>query len=263
MKPLAVFTISQNETRHLPTWLKCYTREIPAEDIYVLDHQTTGDAADAMVEACQTAGVEHVLPVWHEYSYDGFWLGLVTKRFQRFLLASYKAVLFTAVDELVLPLVGSLLDYAAKLDPANIPICTGYEIVHNKDEEPALDWDKPLIAQRKHCYPCRAYSKPLLAAMPLYWGSGWFIATNVPTSRRPDPNLLLLHLHRIDYDECLRAHREKAARMWKPDERVDGYFRHNMVEDPDMLSRWLLCHADDQANYAKLQEIPERFKEFA
>jgi hypothetical protein len=263
MKPLAVFTIAQNETRFLPAWLNCYTREVPPEDIYVLDHQTTGDAADAMIEACQVAGIENILAVQHEQSYDSFWLSLITRYFQQFLLMSYRAVLFSAVDELVLPLQGSLVDYANTITSSTTPVCKGYEVVHDKDNEPAIDWDKPLVAQRKHCYHCRAYSKALLATTPLYWGGGWFRATNVPHTQEPDPNLILLHLHRIDYDECLRFHREKSARTWKPEERREGIFRHNMVEDPEMLSRWLLCNADEQSEYAKLIEIPERFKEFA
>jgi hypothetical protein len=262
MKPLAVFTITQNETRFLPVWLNRYTQEVPTEDIFVLDHQTTGDAADAMIEACQSAGVENILPVVHEQSYDSFWLTLTTRYFQQFLLSSYRAVLFTAVDEIVLPLEGSLVDYATKMT-AGPHVATGYEILHFKDEEKAIDWEQPLVAQRQRCYQCRQYSKPLISTAPLYWGAGWFAATNVPAAQEPDPNLLLLHLHKIDYDECLRSHREKAARTWKPEERNEGVFRHNMVDDAEMLSRWMLANVDDPANYAQPLEIPERLKEFA
>lgn len=262
MKPLAVFTIVQNESRFLPVWLRCYTQQVPVEDIYVLDHQTTGDAADVLVEACQAARVENVLPVTHEHSFDSFWLTHITRYFQQFLLMSYRAVLFTAADELLLPRNRDLLGYAAKMGSDEIRAGTGIEVVHKRDSEAPIDWTQPLVAQRSSCYTCYRYSKPVLATTPVYWSAGWYQATNYPLKREPDPNLVLLHLHRIDYDYCLLSHREKTARTWKPDERNEGVFRHNLVEEPEQLSRWLLCHADEQSSYAKLSEIPSELKEF-
>jgi hypothetical protein len=234
------------------------------EDIYVLDHDTDGDAMEALSDACREYGVQHLIDVEHAHSYDSFWLSYITRAFQRFLLCSYDAVLFSAADEIVTPVSDmNLVTYMAGMGPTEIKVATGYEIVHKKDEEPPIDWSQPLIPQRKWCYQSATYSKPLLAKSPVTWGPGWFHATNVPRAQEPDPNLVLLHLHRIDYDECLRSHREKGARMWKPEERREGVFRQNLVEDPEYLSRWLLSNAADTRQWATLMEIPEEFKEFA
>lgn len=262
MRPLAVFTIVQNELRHLQNWLGVYGLQVPASDIYVLDHETTGDAADAMVEMCQAAGVQNLIPVSHDHSYDGHWLTQVTRHFQQFLLGSYETVLFCAADEIVLPTEGKLTDFLAKKGNEGVWVPQGYEVIHRKDEEEAIVWENRLIPQRTHCYPCRWYSKPCLARYALYWHQGWVRATNVPQTVERDPGLALLHLHRIDYDECLRSHREKAARTWKPEERKEGFFRHNLIEEPEMLSRWMLSNADDTSQYAQLVEIPPAFKEF-
>jgi len=262
MRQLAIFTITQNETRHLPNWLNANIERCPPHDLYVLDHQTTGDAADALVDACQGAGVENVIPVTHEQSYDSQWLTLLTRNFQQFLLGSYKNVLFTAVDEIVLPRERHWTNYLTALGDYGSKTPTAFEIVHDKDTEPAINWGERLVSQRTKCCLSKWYSKPLLAQFPLYWHAGWTRASNVPASTEPDPDLALLHLHRIDYDECLRSHREKSARTWKPEERKEGVFRHNMIEEPEMLSRWLLSNSDNTAEYAKLVEIPSEFKEF-
>lgn len=269
MPPLAVFTVVQNEQLFLPAWLRHYTRHVPADDIYVLDHNTTGDAADVLVDACQTHGVRNILPVHHELSFDSDWLMRLTRWYQSFLLASYDTVVFTCADELLVPREGKLQDFAIRHVAEarrsekllHAPLATGYEVVHNRDREPALDPAQPWLAQRQFCYPCRRYSKPLLAPYSLWWFPGWAAAANVPTTQQPTPELLLWHLHRIDYDHCLRSHREKAARRWKPEERNDGPFRHNLVDDPELLSRWILCNSDKQDTYAVLECIPPEFKE--
>lgn len=262
MRPLAIFTIVQNETVNLEAWLINALRHVGPEDIYILDHQTTGDAADAMIELYQSRGVMNVLPLTHEHSYDSNWLTLTTRYFQQFLLASYKTVLFSAADEIVTPLSGTLVDYAqnnAWENPVIIP--QAFNVIHKKDEEPPLDWGKPVMLQRKYCHPNKAYCKPLLARSPTYWYQAWRGASNVKVSQSAAQDLVLLHLHRADYDTCLRAHRERNARTWLPEERREGNFRHNMVEDAEMLYRWMLSDEDNQSQYAKLIETPKILKE--
>lgn len=261
---VAVFTIAQNEPYFLPFWLKAYTRHLHAEDIYVLDHNSTGDAADVLTEACQNFRIDNVLRLTYDKSYDSQWLTMVTRKFQQYLLQDYDYVLFSAVDEIVLPNNGMSLTTFAQQATDDIIIPHGYEIVHKKDEEPEIEWNlgQSLVKQRKFCYDCRRYSKPLFASRPVFWSQGWIEASNVPKSQPVDSILRLLHLHRIDYNTCLRTHREKNARQWNPEERKQGVFRHNMVEEPEMLSRWMLCHSDNPANYAELSEIPDYFKEF-
>jgi hypothetical protein len=262
MRPLAVFTIVQNELQHIPVWLKYYCGHVLTEDIYVLDHNTTGDAADVLVETCQAFGIKNLIAVNHDLAYDSYWLAWVTRDFQQFLLKSYEAVLFVAADELVISLTGQLIDRVHNHTPDGVWKPQGYEVVHDAAAEPTLNWQQNLLRQRKFYYPCQAYTKPVLARRPIYWAPGWTRASNVAKERAPDPELILLHLHKIDQESCLRAHRERAARSWKPEERLDGLFRHNLIDDPELLARWLPSNADNTSEYAKLLEIPTSLKEF-
>jgi hypothetical protein len=144
------------------------------------------------------------------------------------------------------------------------PRIQGYEVVHKKDEEPGIPlYATPakLLADRKYWYPCRRYTKPLLANYQVNWQPGWFMATNVPDSQAPDANLLLIHLHRVDHDMCMAAHREKAARQWNPEDRQDGFFRHNLVDDVEQFNTWMLCNSDRTREAAPLEAIPDEMKE--
>lgn len=268
MRPFAIFTVVQNGHEFLQAWLGYYCQRVPPEDIYVLDHDSNGVDADAVTEACMSAGV-HLLPVDHEFAYDDQWLMTVTRGFQHYLLASYDCVMFSAADELIVPSDGTLESYVrtfAELPveaawPARAAVAQGWEIVHQRDQEDPIDWTRALLRQRTKMYPCKRYSRPVLAKHPLFWNEGWTWASNVPPKIEPSPGLLLLHLHKIDYDYCLTVHRERAARRWKPEERKTGLFRHNLIDDPELLSRWLLANTDKPGEYAQFQDIPSNLKE--
>lgn len=262
MKRCAVFTVVQNDAEFLKLWLSYYTLHFDLSDIYVLDHQSDGDAVDTITDACLNHGVNY-LQVSHDYSYDGNWLAILTRAFQTFLLMSYKATLFAAADEIVTPMGD---DWSAHLDQFDklqqgLEIATAYDVIHRKDEEPALDWSAPVLSQRAKWVRSGWYSKPVLSKYPLFWQQGWRMASNVPPNKEPDPTLTLVHLHRVDYDHCLRSHRERAARMWEPESRKHGVFRHNLIEDAEQLSRWMLSNPDASNEYATLLDIPAAYKE--
>lgn len=253
----AAFTIAQDETRFLSAWAAWHGRYF--DDLYVLDHNSRGDSIEVLGDL---AVPHHVCRLHHPRSYDERYLTSVTCKFQQFLLCDYAAVFFSAADELVaFPDEGYAERFAAGESPRAV-VAAGYEVVHDREHEPAIDFDAALLRQRKWWYPCRRYTKPVLANHSVFWRPGWHRASNVPDRDFDEAGeVRLIHLHRIDYDYCLARHRAKAAREWDPESRNEGVFRHNRVEDPDQLDRWLRCNADDTGSFAELQEIPDEFKE--
>jgi hypothetical protein len=256
---VAVFTLVQNEPQMFPIWWRYYTKAFPSRDIYVLDHDSEGDGVDAINDAyCDSTF--NWLRVRHPLSYDHAWMTRTASTFQHYLLQSYAAVLFTAADEIVIPPPdrSSLVEY---IQASIVPYerCDGYEIVHRYESEPALDWTAPLLAQRSWWYGSAYYSKPLLARIPLYWDKGFQVAHNVPRAW-PRSRLQLLHLHKIDLQQTIHRHQQTAARRWHPEEHYDGPYRHNRLEDPEKLQRWLLSDADDTTTYANLVPIPDTVK---
>lgn len=234
----AAFTIVHNEPVMLALWLDYYGRFFDADDLYVLDHDST-DGSTANLE-----GRCHVVPVHREAAFDHHWLKLTVERFQAFLLRSYEAVLFAEIDEVVLadPRRYAGLDaYIAEMTrPAARSL--GFNVVHQPDEPP-LRFDAPLLAQRRYWHASLEYSKRLLSRIPLRWSDGFHHEYNA-SDDPPDPELLLVHLHRVDHDICLARHQASAARDWNEADIDSGCGAQNRIADPGEFDEWFYRGAD-------------------
>ena len=254
-RPRAVFTIAQNESRFLPLWLRHYGRHFEPSDIYVLDHDSTDGSTAALGDSC------HVVPVHCDRIFDQMWLTGTVENFQSFLLRSYAAVLYAEVDEFVVPDASRYPDLGAYIDQLREPAatCTGYNVVHHPDEgEPPLRFDEPVLRQRRYWYPSRKYSKRLLGRVPLSWNVGFHEEFNAPTTR-PDPDLYLIHLHRVDYDYCLARHRRAASGNWNQEDLQFNLTWHQRVVEPDEFRTWF--YEGEDLDGAAPEVIPDRVRD--
>jgi len=259
MADFAVFTLTQNEKFFLPIWLRYYVPQFGPEHVYVLDHRSEGDALASLLDLQRGYGFQY-LRLEYPISFDDRWLTKTACHFQRFLLESYRYVLFCGVDEIVAPspaLAPTLRDYLSDLQPSLAPRrCYGVEVVEH--HEPPLSLDAPILLQRRWGYHCMRYSKPALASVPVLWQPGFSSAVNVP--RDPSailPDLWLFHLHRADFDVCLERHREREQRPWVEGARFRPPYFQNVIVEPDRLRAWFGWHADDTRQYAQLEMLPE------
>ena len=270
--PLAIFTIAQNEPVWLPRWVDYYRTQIAASDLFVLDHDSTGEAADVLPRLSAEFGI-NVIPVHRRVSFDHAWLAHTVQLFQHFLLNSYRAVLFAEVDEIVAATPGSkygnLEEYAAGVlgskklfgKPRDCVRCRGYEVVHRPEEEPALDWSKPLLKQRNWWYHSVLYSKTLLSRTPLEWDRGFHDLSNHKARiNKMEDDLVLIHLHKIDFDFCLARHEDSARRNWSPTDIEDGSGAQNRLRDAEELRTWFRRSIDDPSREARLVPIPDQMK---
>ena len=231
-RPRAAFTIVHNEPMMLPLWLNYYSRNFDADDLYVLDHGSTDGSTANLDGRC------HVVPVHREAAFDHHWLKLTVEQFQAFLLRSYEAVLFAEVDEFVLADPRRYAGLDAFIAEMTRPAarCSGFNVVHQPDEPP-LRIDAPLLAQRRYWHASLKYSKRLLSRIPLRWSDGFHHEYSAPDDA-PDPELLLVHLHRIDYDRCLARHQASAVRDWNEADIVNGYGAQNRIAEPSEFDEW-------------------------
>lgn len=227
----AVFTIVQNEPLMLPLWLGYYGRYFDADDTYVLDHDSTDGSTDLLEGA-------HRVPIHRRGSFDHRWLRGTVEAFQAFLLRSYDAVLFTEVDEFVIadPRKHAGLDGYIEGISGLAARCSGFNVVHQPDEPP-LDFAQPMLAQRRYWHASREYSKRLLSRMPLRWSEGFHTEYAAPDDP-PDPELMLVHLHRVDYDTCRARHTSSAARDWNEEDVAKGLGRQNRIVEADEFEEW-------------------------
>jgi len=270
--PLAIFTIVQHEPVWLPIWVDYYRTQLRASDLFVLDHDSTGKGADVLSELSARLGI-NVIPVHRRVSFDHHWLAHTVQLFQRFLLNSYRVVLFAEVDEIVATTPDSkhanLEQYAAGVigsrrllgKPREYVRCAGYEIVHKPEEEPTLDWSKPLLKQRTWWYHSVLYSKTLLSMTPLKWDKGFHALSNEKARiEKMEDDLVLIHLHKIDFDFCLARHEESAKRNWNASDIEDGSGDHNRLYDVEKLRTWFRRSIDDPGKEAQLVPIPDHLK---
>jgi len=224
----ALVTIVHNEPFFLPIWLDYYSRFFASDDIYVLDHDSNDGSTDI--------GGFHRIPVSHE-GVDHKWMLDTVTNLQHELQHRYDTVLVCDVDEIMAP-DPRLGDLGAYLDRFDDPFIAsvGFEVLHDPTTEPAFDPDRGVMEQRGTWFASSAYNKPVLGTEPLEWISGFHGLADARFNM--DPNLYLIHLHRLDYAQCKRRHHLRRNLTWAEDDLARNYAVHNLVHEGDEFDRW-------------------------
>jgi len=260
MSTKAIITIVQNGNQFLPVWYRYYSKFFQPQDIYILDFGTTDGSLDgiqANIIAVPDRSIEIISPA-NKY----------LNSFKKELLQKYKYVIYTDYDEIIYfpggfdTLLQSNQEYYTTY---------GYEIVQNRKTEGPIDWKRPLLEQRKYWYRCEPFDKSLITRTEFTWAMGNHSISKEKViekirrtgqgmemgvvSRRVEnivlkpkfvPGLLLLHLHKIDYEHALAMHMRNANR--KASATVGGF--HNFFDGKEFES-WYK-EAED-----KLVKIPD------
>ncbi len=224
----ALITMVHNESVFLPLWLRYYSRFFGPQDMFVLDNETTDGSTDR--DGFVRIPVEHG-------TVDHTWMVRTIEDLQRDLLSRYELVVVTDVDELIAPVPthGDLGQYLDRFDEEWVN-CLGYELLHMKDKEPPLRLEEPILNQRGYWYFNGAYDKAALAMVPMSWRPGFHGRSDFEFN--PDPDLRLIHLHRMDYDICLARHQTRDRRSWAPQDAEEGWAVHNRITDEKEFERW-------------------------
>ena len=246
----AALTIARDEHVFLPIWLRYYSQFFPPEDLYVLDHGTSDGSTDR-------GGFVRV-PVSHD-TVDHTWMVRTIEAQQHELIEQYDVVVVTDVDEIVAPHpdFGTLADYIDRLDEPYVN-CMGYELIHLVDREGCFDPARKVLDQRGHWFANQIYDKPALATEPMRWVPGFHRSAEL--KMRPDPDLHLIHLHRMDYDICLERHRYRQRRAWNSRDIELGWAGHNLITDEAEFATWF--YGDSNAAWIDLviERIPAAWR---
>ncbi len=251
-KRRAAITIVHNEPVFLPIWLSYYSRFFGPEDIYVLDNDTSDGSTDG-------EGFVRI-PVHHE-SVDHTWMVDTVRGLQHELLDRYDAVLVTDVDEIVSPAPewGTLGDYIDEFGEWFVN-CIGYEILHMVDREEPYDPSRPLLDQRGYWFANGAYNKPALATGPMDWLPGFHHRADGQVN--PDPNLYLVHLHRMDFEICRERHRGRRARAWNETDLGEGWAAYNRTVEGNEFENWFYGDSgfEEDGVHIRVERIPESWR---
>jgi Glycosyl transferase family 2 len=251
----ALLTVARDEGEFLTLWVRYYRQFFAPEDIYVCQHMAGEDSR--VWQITQRPDCKEI-PVYHP-TVDWGWHAAMLQYMQHYLLHLYDMVLVTDVDEIVAPdpRTGTLGDYLARFE-ADYVHCRGYEVLHLRDREPPLDFSQPILTQRDYWYANPIYSKPLLARIPLEWYGGMRLLGSGRDTQE-DPSLVLLHLHRVDYDTCLARHQHRAAQAWDETNIREGYGYQNRIAEPEAFAQWFYGNSCGNVPIA-VKRIPAYWK---
>jgi hypothetical protein len=241
-KHKAVFTIVKNEKVMLPLWLRYYSKYFSAEDMYVLDHQSTDGSTDFL--PCNRQVVRS------ETAFDHHWLNRVVRNYQIQLLQTYKYVLFVECDEFVFHPdgLGVYIDEFRGISSR----CNGFELQHVTGKEHDVDLSRPILGQRSYWYPNIEYCKTLLSSVPIHWDLGFHLCSN---PGKIEPNLYLAHLHRFDYQIALRKNEERARMNWNRTDIQRGHGFQNRILGEE-FNRWF----EEYRGWNVIELIPDEVK---
>ena len=247
----AVLTIVRDEPVFFPIWLRYYSRHFDPQDIHVLDHGST----DASIEV----GGFVRIPIEHD-TVDNLWMVGTVESHQRRLLEEYDVVLTVDCDEIVAPdpALGTLAEYVAGFGEGFVN-CLGYEVFHLADREPPFDPSRPVLEQRGYWSAADGYDKPALATEPISWTVGFHGRTDDRLNL--DPDLYLIHLHRMDYEICRRRHARWRDWAWNEEDLEESWGTHNRIADDEEFERWFYTGTCFQGeNPVAIERIPARWR---
>jgi hypothetical protein len=246
-KSRAVLTIVRNESIFLPIWLRYYGQFFAPEDMYVLDHGSTDGSTD------RPGFVRE--PVAHD-TVDHNWMRKTIQARQHELMENYEVVLINDVDEIVAPnpaRYGTLGDFIDNFDEEFVN-CYGYELIHQRDAELPIDLDRPILDQRGWWFENFAYSKPILAAVKMHWYDGFHARRDGRANF--DYDLRLIHLHRMDFELCLKRHRFRSTVAWSDKDIVSSYGYQNRIIEEERFAEWFYTDSCTHLP-VKREPIPE------
>lgn len=217
----------------LDKWLTYYSKTFDRKDIYLIN--VNGSVVDnCFNNARNKFQFNEIIP----YEILGSSSGPhFINRMLKQLLATYDVVALALCDEFLIPNSNykDLNEYIEHLERPYV-YCIGRAIVHDFETELPLDWERPLLEQRRYWVKEMDSYKPSITKVPFEWIEGYHKIKgdedrNLEKFALGD--LYFLHLRRIDYD-----HFKKVDRSFSKEQPTE-WFLHDRKE-------W--------------EEIPEQFK---
>jgi hypothetical protein len=272
MKRIAAITMARNDEFFLNRWIAYYGRELGEDNLYIcldgLDQKIPSEAGRANItklehrELSRAAGDKHRISLMSNLARDLFAKG-------------YDIVIGCDADEFLVadPKMGAgLREYLSGLNIKTTVSGLGLDVGQDLNLEAELDPAKPFLDQRSFALLSTRYTKPVVLAKPLRWGSGFHKVKG--HNFHIDPNLYLLHFGTADYNMI----RNKAAgrgKTWKKHlqrqiARTIGVItkRRNRKESNMRLARFLQTfirplyawNKPAQLGLKLVAKIPDRFK---
>jgi hypothetical protein len=211
-KKVAAFTIVKDEPFFLDRWIAYYAHAVGEENLYILDNGTTDDSIQL---AKQRWPKSHFILYETPKACDWSLITNTAKCFQRVLFHAYESVLFSDVDEFLLPVTGNLRKFCNQFLISNDQCikAEGWGVIQQLDEPAIINGS--MLKQRQKAWRAPQYDKTLLSKVPLDWSRG---NHKVNGTIKSSSGLILLHARDIDaqvfFEHC--KHRATLKNVHSP-----------------------------------------------
>ncbi len=195
MKKICAITMARNDAFFLKHWIEYYGSQLGKENLYIFldgtDQPVPENAGNAMVTHCERIPGQVISAEKRRLTY----LSDTAAE----LLKKYDLVIGTDADEFLVvdPKYNETLQsYLSKIDIKTSVSGLGLDVGQKMDEEQAIDGDLPFLSQRGYAVLSPRYTKPVVVAKPVQWGSGFHRIKG--HNYRIDKNLYLFHFGVFD-----------------------------------------------------------------
>jgi hypothetical protein len=198
--------MARDEADMLPRWIEYYGGQLGTDHLIVLDDNTRDGSTDHLPCTGLRLPPEPWKSPWAQTR-----LTLVNA-VSRGLLACYDVVVFTDVDEFLVPdpdRYDGLLHYLAVNRDRDVIAPLGLNVLHNEALEPALDPARPLLAQRRFVKFAPGMCKPLMKRTDADW---WAAFHGIMATFEIDRDLLMLHMKYCDVTWLMMVSEHRHAR---------------------------------------------------
>ena len=219
---IAAITMVHNERTFLPIWLNYYSSQIGFENLFVVDHGSSDKSTDIKglnifrIPASPT----------EERKRAKFISSLHSS-----LLMEYDCVIYTDVDEFLVADPANWRNLPDLIENTSYPIICGkgVNILHAHDTEPAIDFSRPLLSQRRWGVFDPYFCKPVISRIPLEWEPGFHTCGKQVYFHF---ELYMFHLKSIDRLESHRTLEKRRANGLSEINRIVGFSNH-FLWDPE------------------------------
>ncbi len=172
MKKIAAITMARNDSFFLKKWISYYGRELGRENLYVFLDGLDQEAPEGS-EGVSITKVEKIKG--KVVALDRARLKFLSDRAAE-LLTDYDLIIGCDADEFLVvdpKLEISLRAYLSTLNIQSSASGLGLDIGQNLNEEKPIIENENFLSQRSYAFVSTRYTKPVVIAQPLTWGSGF------------------------------------------------------------------------------------------
>ena len=172
MKKIAAITMARNDAFFLKKWISYYGKEIGRENLYVFLDGLDQEAPEGS-EGVNITKVEKIQG--KVVALDRARLKFLSDRAAE-LLTDYDLIIGCDADEFLVvdpKLEMSLRAYLSTLNIKTSASGLGLDVGQNLNEEGPIREDENFLCQRSYAFASTRYTKPVVVAQPLTWGSGF------------------------------------------------------------------------------------------